>query len=152
MRPIDRLTVLDFTSMNDGAINLLNSGDVDILVSQIDFFCPELGLFQSYPLNQVAKKHELLTLKIRTGTEGELIQVGPDQWQNAVSEVKAKGLASGFIPAFFSRNSPLLFSINHVENIHFVNGSSRIYYVPVSMGQTKTLDLSPISVVLLKKK
>jgi hypothetical protein len=153
MRPADRLSVVNVASMDEGTLNLLNSGEVDILVSQIDFFCPELGIFESYPLNQLAKKREFVTLTIKSGAWGELARpMSSDQWQKIVLEVKAKDLASGFAPAFFSQNSPMLFSISHSENVHLASGSSRIYYVPVSTGQTKTLDLTSITVVLLGKK
>ena len=153
MRPPYRLMVVDITSMNEGVLNVLNSGEVDILVSQIDFYCPELGMVQSYPLNQLARKHELLTLRMKTGAEGELVTPNSsDQWLKMVMEVRAKGIASGLVPAFFSQNSPLLSSIVHVENVHLASGSARIYYVPVSTGQTETLDIAPVAVVLLRKK
>jgi hypothetical protein len=63
-----------------------------VSVSQIDFFCPEFGRFESYSLNQVAKKHEFVTLKINRDVEGKLVgslspNVGPlssDQWRKIV--------------------------------------------------------------------
>jgi hypothetical protein len=94
-----------------------------VSVSQIDFFCPEFGRFESYSLNQVAKKHEFVTLKINRDVEGKLVgslspNVGPlssDQWRKIVLEVNEKGLASGFVPIFFSQNSPMLSTMSHVK-------------------------------------
>jgi hypothetical protein len=93
------------------------------------------------------KKHEFVALKINRDVEGKLVgslspDVGPlssDQWRKIVLEGNENGLASGFVPIFFSHNSPMLSTMSHAKNAHLVNGSSRIHYVPVSTGQSKNL-------------
>jgi hypothetical protein len=148
------LAILDLT--NPGSLNVLNTGNVDVLITDVRFSCMPYGFIEMVPVEKVVKHGEVLTFAFERQRPD-----WPAEATTFVDPAKATELlktasTGGYFMAFYTKGHSSLSFLKHLEGFKSADAVASVFYVPTAKAaqrvwQQVSVDV-PLEGVLMKEK
>jgi len=122
--PVVSIAVLDLA--NPGRISVLNTGNVDVLITHVAFNCVRVcGVMETQPVAQTVKSGEVLTVPFSESKNGDGVYIDPSQWKSLM-KANTKTHYSIF---YYSENDPGLWPRT---GLRFGHSLGRALSIPAS--------------------